>query len=96
MENLFFIAFIVLILSACTTNNKSRQVSLLDINRQFINKEVGYGNPTNLELFIKPFQKAFNRKCMVLVQSTKTAGEFTLRADSEGLTSEKITIKTGM
>ncbi|MCK5023855.1 MAG: hypothetical protein KAS04_06780 [Candidatus Aenigmarchaeota archaeon] len=31
---------------------------------------------------------------MAIVQSTKTAGEFTLKAESEGLETVEITIKT--
>jgi predicted membrane protein len=33
---------------------------------------------------------------MVLVQSTKTAGEISLKAESEGLESEEIRIETSM
>ena len=57
-------------------------------------KAVGNGNPTSLESFVKPFRKAFNGKCMVIVQSTKTSGEFILKAESKGLESVEITIKT--
>jgi len=59
-------------------------------------KAVGNGDPTSLESFVKPFRKTFNGKCMVLVQSTKTAGEFTLKAESEGLESREIKIKSSM
>ncbi len=59
-------------------------------------KAVGNGDPTSLESFIKPFRKTFNGKCMVLVQSTKTAGEISLKAESEGLESEEIRIETSM
>jgi len=57
-------------------------------------KAVGNGDPTSLESFVKPFRKTFNGKCMVIVQSTKTAGEFTLKAESEGLETREIKIKT--
>jgi len=59
-------------------------------------KAVGNGDPTSLESFVKPFRKAFNGKCMVMVQSSKKAGEFILKAESEGLETNKITIKTSM
>ncbi|NOR75867.1 MAG: DUF4982 domain-containing protein [Draconibacterium sp.] len=59
-------------------------------------KAVGNGDPTSLESFVKPFRKTFNGKCMVIVQSTKTAGEFTLKAESEGLEMARIFIKTSI
>ncbi|NQU53138.1 MAG: glycoside hydrolase family 2 protein [Bacteroidetes bacterium] len=59
-------------------------------------KAVGNGDPTSLESFVKPFRKTFNGKCMVLVQSSKTAGEFTLKAESEGLEAQEIIIKTSL
>jgi beta-galactosidase len=59
-------------------------------------KAVGNGDPTSLESFVKPFRKTFNGKCMVLVQSTKTAGEFTLKAESEGLEAQEIRVETNM
>lgn len=57
-------------------------------------KAVGNGDPTSLESFVKPFRKTFNGKCMVLVQSSKTASEFTLKAECEGLEAREIRIKT--
>lgn len=59
-------------------------------------KAVGNGGPTSLESFVKPFRKTFNGKCMVLVQSSKTAGEFTVKAESVGLESQEIRIKTNL
>lgn len=57
-------------------------------------KAVGNGDPTSLESFVKPFRKAFNGKCMVMVQATKTADEFILTAKSEGLEGTEIEIIT--
>ncbi|MCF6332828.1 MAG: DUF4982 domain-containing protein [Draconibacterium sp.] len=57
-------------------------------------KAVGNGDPTSLESFVKPFRKAFNGKCMVMVQATKTADEFILTAKSEGLEGAEIEIIT--
>lgn len=57
-------------------------------------KAVGNGDPTSLESFVKPFRKTFNGKCMVLVQSTKTAGEINLKATNKSLIEDEITIKT--
>src|SRR5690606_18670857 len=45
-------------------------------------KAVGNGDPTSLESFVKPFRKAFNGKCMIYLQSTKTAGYIKLTASS--------------
>lgn len=46
---------------------------------------VGNGDPTSLESFVKPSRKAFNGKCMVIVQTKKEAGEIKLTAKSKGL-----------
>lgn len=55
-------------------------------------KAVGNGNPTSLESFVKPFRKAFNGKCMAIIQSTEESGEMVLTAESEGLVSEQIRV----
>jgi beta-galactosidase len=55
-------------------------------------KAVGNGDPTSLESFVKPFRKAFNGKCMVLIQSSQNEGEIILKATSKGLQAEKIRI----
>ena len=57
-------------------------------------KAVGNGDPTSLESFVKPFRKAFNGKCMVIVQSTKNMGDLKLTAKSNGLEMVQIIIKT--
>ncbi len=57
-------------------------------------KAVGNGDPTSLESFVKPFRKAFNGKCMVLIQSSEKEGEIILNATGKGLAEEKIKIAT--
>ena len=57
-------------------------------------RAVGNGDPTSLESFVEPYRKAFNGKCMAIVQSTGSAGEITLTAESEGLESQQIIIET--
>ncbi len=57
-------------------------------------RAVGNGDPTSLESFVEPYRKAFNGKCMAIVQSTDSSGEFTLTANGEGLQQQQISIKT--
>ena len=57
-------------------------------------RAVGNGDPTSLESFVKPYRKAFNGKCMVIVQSARSAGLITLSAESEGLEPAHITIES--
>ncbi len=57
-------------------------------------RAVGNGDPTSLESFVEPHRKAFNGKCMAIVQSTDSSGEFTLTANGEGLQQQQISIKT--
>lgn len=57
-------------------------------------KAVGNGDPTSLESFVKPFRKAFNGKCMAIIQSSNSSGEIVLHAKSDGLESQQISIKT--
>ena len=57
-------------------------------------RAVGNGDPTSLESFVEPYRKAFNGKCMAIVQSTDSSGEFTLTANGEGLQQQQIFIKT--
>lgn len=56
-------------------------------------RAVGNGDPTSLESFVKPFRKAFNGKCMAIVQAGEKPGEIALTAESEGLYPAKIIIK---
>lgn len=53
---------------------------------------VDNGDPLNQESFISTSQKAFNGKCLVILKSTKTKGEFTFHAESEGLAGAKVTV----
>ena len=55
---------------------------------------VDNGDPMNEESFISPSRKTFNGKCLVILQSTGKAGQFTVYADSEGLESSQVTVKT--
>lgn len=57
-------------------------------------KAVGNGDPTSLESFVKPFRKAFNGKCMAIIQADDQPGEITLTATSADLDAAKIKIKT--
>jgi beta-galactosidase len=51
---------------------------------------VDNGDPLNEESFISPSRKTFNGKCLVILKSTGTAGEFTLYAESDGLESTAV------
>jgi beta-galactosidase len=50
-------------------------------------------NPTSIESFQQPTRKAFEGKCLVIVQSGQNAGEIRLKASSEKLKSNEIVIK---
>jgi len=50
---------------------------------------VDNGDPLNEESFLSSSRKAFNGKCLVIIKSTRTKGEFTLYAESEGLEGSK-------
>ncbi len=51
-------------------------------------------NPTSLESFQQPTRKAYDGKCLVIVQSDKQAGEIRLKASSESLKGQEIIIKS--
>jgi beta-galactosidase len=55
---------------------------------------VGNGDPTSHESDIGKTRKAFAGLCMVLVQSTRTAGAITVGAAAPGLTSASATIQS--
>lgn len=57
-------------------------------------RAVGNGDPTSLESFVEPFRKAFNGKCMAILQSASESGKITLTATGEGLEQQQITINT--
>jgi beta-galactosidase len=46
---------------------------------------VGNSNPTSVESVQQPTRKAFEGKCLVIVQAGKQAGEFKLKASSDNL-----------
>ena len=56
-------------------------------------RAVGNGDPTSLESFVKPYRKAFNGKCMLIVQSSDVVGEMLIRAESDGLQAQQLKIK---
>ncbi|MCG8697658.1 MAG: DUF4982 domain-containing protein [Bacteroidales bacterium] len=57
-------------------------------------RAVGNGDPTSLESFVKPTRKAFNGKCMLMVQSTEKAGNIRVCVESQNLKSAQLLIKT--
>ncbi len=55
---------------------------------------VDNGDPLNEESYNSSSLKAFNGKCLVIIKSTKTKGEFTFYAESEGLEMARVTISS--
>ena len=55
---------------------------------------VGNGNITSHEPNKVDFRKAYSGLCVVIIQTTKEAGQFTLKAESDGLKSDEIEIET--
>jgi len=53
---------------------------------------VDNGNAASVERYKDNKRKAFNGKALVIVQSTKNAGSFTLTATSPGISSDNITV----
>jgi beta-galactosidase len=53
------------------------------------------GDATSFESFQSHDHKAFNGLCLVIVRSTRAAGDITLKASSAGLQRTEITIKSG-
>ena len=53
------------------------------------------GDATSFESFQSHDHKAFNGLCLVIVRSTKGAGDITLKASSAGLQGAEVTIKAG-
>lgn len=51
------------------------------------------GNPTSLENFKAPQRKAFNGKCLVVLQNNGTCGEIALSATAAGLKAAETTLK---
>lgn len=55
---------------------------------------VDNGNPADTDSYKGTSRKAFSGKAVVIVQSTKEEGSFTLTASSDGLSSDSVTVKT--
>lgn len=55
---------------------------------------VDNGDPTDLDSYKGTSRKAFSGKALVIVQSTKNEGSFTLTASSNGLESDSVTVNT--
>jgi beta-galactosidase len=55
---------------------------------------VGNGNPVALESFQQPYRKAYEGKCLLIVKSTDKKGKIVIKAGSENLLSDKITLQT--
>ena len=53
---------------------------------------VGNSNPTSIESFQQSYRKAYEGKCLVIIQSNNKSGQIILHASSKGLTSDKIII----
>ncbi len=56
---------------------------------------VDNGNAASIESYKGSSRKAFSGKALVIVQSTKEEGSFTLKATSDGLESASVTVQTG-
>ncbi len=55
---------------------------------------VDNGNPVSHESFKAPMRKAFNGKCLVILQNDGDNGKIKLRVTSDGLTPQELTIVT--
>ncbi len=55
---------------------------------------VDNGDPMSQESFIGNTRKAFNGKCLVILKSTKKAGEFSITVSSEGLKAASLTFRS--
>lgn len=55
---------------------------------------VGNGDPTSGESVKGTQRSAFNGLCMVLVQTTRTPGDITLTAESDGLQATSVSLKS--
>ena len=55
---------------------------------------VDNGNPSDTDSYKGNSRKAFSGKALVIVQSTKNEGSFTVTASSDGLQSSSITVNT--
>lgn len=57
-------------------------------------RAVGNGNAATTEPFQASFRKAFNGKCMLIVQTTDKAGKIKIKASSKGLRSARIEVSS--
>jgi beta-galactosidase len=55
---------------------------------------VDNGYQASLEPFKANYRKAFNGMCLLILQATEKAGEITVTATSQGLKTERLTLKT--
>ena len=55
---------------------------------------VDNGDPKSEESFVGDTRKSFNGKCIIIVKTTKKAGEFTISAESEELENATVTAKS--
>ncbi len=55
---------------------------------------VDNGNQRSMESFQKPYRKAFNGMCLLVVKSTETLGNITISASSDGLENNSISVTT--
>ena len=55
---------------------------------------VDNGYQASMESFKAPYRKAFNGKCLAIIQSTEKSGKIKLQATSEGLQPMSINLKT--
>jgi len=65
-----------------------------EVNGEGKLKAVGNSNPLSTESFQQPHRKAYEGKCLAIVQSTDRSGSIILTAKSKGLGSDKIVINT--
>jgi len=53
---------------------------------------VGSSDPTGMESFVQPKRKAYHGRCLVIVRSGRKAGDILVKAFSEGLQPDQITL----
>ncbi len=86
------------------------EVNILDDNNHFVPEasnrinfkidgdgeivEVDNGDPLNEEQYNSPARNAFKGKCLVIIKALKKDGKFNLTAESEGLETETLTIRS--
>ena len=56
---------------------------------------VGNANPVSLESYIQPQRKAWQGRCLAIIRSGNTPGMITVKAESDGLESSEISIRSG-